>query len=587
MRSFIPSAIAAVATALLAQTAFAATYRVGSGAGCTHTTIQAAITDAVATAADDEIRVSNTSWTGQALAINAAQGAVTLRGGYPNCTFSTPVAGARTLLSGNNADPVLRINASPSVTLRSLDLQGGRSSDNGGGIRYTTSAAATLVLEDTWVRNNNAVAAGGGLSIENANAQLAPDQVRVDLRGASSVLGNMASGGNGIGGGIHCVRASVAIAGSTHVSQNQARKFGGGINADDCKVTIGSTGVAGAVLWANEVEDIGGGAYARGRLASIDIHAIDALQPARVLGNRGYAGAALAANAGAVMRLFDVNVEQNIGVSDAIWVNSYGPGDTTATRFLMQGGIDGAPSAAVPCAEPEACNRFIGNSVDADTGSVIRVRSDAFGQDAALASLRGTRIEGNAGRRLLDVRDAMIDLDGALVVGNTSGSLAYSSLGRLTLRASTIAGNALATGSDILYGPGSCADAQPGTRIERSIVWQPGHRLADFDVDFPVEPDCFRQVIAADFGLLAASPERVVADPQFVDPGAGDYRPAPGSLALDFAPASAADATRDRTPRVLDLADAPNRFGPQDLGAYERITDRIFADGFECESCDH
>ena len=571
-----------VAAVCLASPLSAATYRVGSGAGCTHATIQAAIDAAVATAADDEIRISNTSWTGQALSINAAQGAVTLRGGYPNCSFSTPVAGARSVLTGNNAAPVLRINASTAITLRSLDLQGGRSADNGGGIRYTASAAATLVLEDTWVRNNDAVAAGGGLSIENGNAQLAPDQVRVDLRGASSVLGNIASGGNGIGGGIHCVRASVAIAGSTHVSQNQARKFGGGINADDCKVTIGSIGVAGAVLWANEVEDIGGGAYARGRLASIDIHAIDAQQPARVVGNRGNFGAALAANAGAAVRLFDVNVEQNIGISSAIWINSIGSGDEAGTRFLMQGGIDGAPPAAVACAEPEACNRFIGNSMDVNANSgVVNVRGESVELVSAHVTLQGTRIEGNTGRRLFDVSDALLDLDGALVVGNAAAILIGSYWGKVTVIASTIAGNTLGAGSQFRYVPGNCEDAQPGTRIERSIIWQPGHVLADFDEDFPVDPDCFRHLIAADFSALSASAERVVAEPLFVDPGAGNYHLAPGSPALDFAPANAADATRDRTPRVLDLADAPNRFGPQDLGAYERITDRIFAQGFD------
>ena len=68
MRSFTPFAIAAVAIALLTPPVLGATYRVGSGAGCTHATIQAAIDTAVATAADDEIRISTTSWTGRTAA---------------------------------------------------------------------------------------------------------------------------------------------------------------------------------------------------------------------------------------------------------------------------------------------------------------------------------------------------------------------------------------------------------------------------------------------------------------------------------------------------------------------------------------
>ncbi len=580
MRLTMLFVLTCAATALPAQSASAATYRVGSGASCTHSTIQAAIDDAVASAADDEIRISG-NWTGQALSINAAEGAITLVGGYPGCTFTTPVAGARSVLTGNNAQPVLRINASSRVSLRNLDIQGGRSSDNGGGIRYTTNAAALLAIEDSYVRNNNADVAGGGLSIVNDNVQLAPDQVRVDIRGDSNVLGNAALVAGGMGGGIHCIRASVNISGSTHVSQNRARTFGGGIYAGDCKVAIGSRGVAGAVLWANEVEDVGGGAHATGGLASIEIYTIDALQPARVVGNRAYVGAAVSGNGGAVVRLFDVNVEQNIGNMAAVWINSFASPGAVSTSFLMQGGVDGAPAGAAACADPESCNRFVGNGADGN-GAALWISANWKDQVPALATLRGTRIEGNTGRWTIYVQEAVLDLDGALVVRNTASSaLVNSAAGRIAVTASTIAGNDIGPAQRIIYAPGSCGGPLSGTRIERSIVWQPGHALAGFDTDFPVQPECFRHVIAADFTALAPSPERVVADPQFVDPAAGDYRLAPGSPALDFAPAHAGDATRDRGRRVVDLADAPDRFGSQDLGAYERSTDTIFRSGFD------
>lgn len=586
MRAAIIPAIVLATTMWTCTPAHAATYRVGNGTGCTHATIQAAINAAVATAADDEIRISG-NWTSQALTINAAQGAITLAGGYPGCTFATPVAGARSALTGNNASSVLRINASSAVSLRSLDIQGGRSSDNGGGIRYTATAAATFVLEDSFVRNNNADNAGGGLSIENGNAQLAAEHVQVDFRGDSSVVDNTALGGNGMGGGIHCARASVRMAGSTHVSRNRARKFGGGINADDCKVAIGSRGAAGAVLWANEVEDVGGGAYAIGGQASIDIYTSDPLQPARVVGNRGYLGAALAANAGATVRLFDANIQQNFGRSSVIWVNSFASAGATATRFLMQGGVAGAPSAAVACDDPESCNRLVGNSADATgSGAVLWVGADGVGQVPASATLRGTRIEGNAAYWTMYLREAALDLDGALVVRNTASNvLVRSSAGRIVATASTIAGNTIGAALPVILAPGNCDGTLAGTRIERSIVWQPGRALAEFDADYPIQPDCFRHLMAADFNALQASPDRVVADPRFVDAAVSDYRLAPGSPALDFAPPSASDATRDRGPRVVDLADAPDRFGVQDLGAYERVTDRIFSSGFECESC--
>ena len=80
----------------------------------------------------------------------------------------------------------------------------------------------------------------------------------------------------------------------------------------------------------------------------------------------------------------------------------------------MQGGIDGAPPAAVACAEPEACNRFIGNSMDVNANSgVVNVRGESVESVSAHVTLQGTRIEGNTGRRLFDVSDALLDLDGA------------------------------------------------------------------------------------------------------------------------------------------------------------------------------
>ena len=560
--------------------ALAATYRVGNGAGCTHSTIQAAINAAVAGAADDEIRITTASWTGQALSINAAQGAIALVGGFPGCGSSTPVTGARSVLYGNNTDPVLRINASNAVSMRSLDIQGGRSVDHGGGIRFTALAAATLSLDNTSVRNNNAVA-GGGLSIENGNAVLAPAQVRVDIRGDSNVLGNRASGsGESMGGGIRCVRASVEISGSSHVSQNQAEAHGGGIYADDCVVAIGSSGVIGAVLWANEAGAFGGGAFLRGGLAAIDVFTVDAWRPARILSNRAWHGAGLSVHFGADARLFDVNIEGNVAESAASAAKiSAGSGTDRSSTLLMQGGIEGAPARAVACADPEACNRITGNRSGYDT---LQIDGDDALTLVASARLRGTRIEGNEGAVLFAVDSGRLTLDGTLVTGNTTTStMISSSLSVVTLLASTIAGNTMRAGSRVVYGAGSCGNAQPGTRIERSIVWQPGHPLIDFDIDFPVQPDCFRHLIAADFGALTASPERVVVDPQFIDPGAGNHGLASGSPALDFAPASATETTRDRGPRVVELADAPNRFGPQDLGAYERITDRIFGHGFE------
>jgi len=61
----------------------------------------------------------------------------------------------------------------------------------------------------------------------------------------------------------------------------------------------------------------------------------------------------------------------------------------------------------------------------------------------------------------------------------------------------------------------------------------------------------------------------------------GDFRLSLGSIGVDFAPAAAQTVTRDGGVRVFDIVPTMDRFGPQDLGAYEYAPPLIFADGFE------
>ena len=82
-----------VASALLLTTlpSYAAIYRVGAGAGCTHNALQAAINDAADSPENDEILVSQIqSYTQQALLIDMAQGVLRITGGYANCEASAP-----------------------------------------------------------------------------------------------------------------------------------------------------------------------------------------------------------------------------------------------------------------------------------------------------------------------------------------------------------------------------------------------------------------------------------------------------------------------------------------------------------------
>lgn len=68
-----------------AVSARAAIYSVGTGAGCSHSTVQDAVDAAASNAGLDVVRVSRSvAHTAQAMRISGQQ--LTLDGGYPDCT---------------------------------------------------------------------------------------------------------------------------------------------------------------------------------------------------------------------------------------------------------------------------------------------------------------------------------------------------------------------------------------------------------------------------------------------------------------------------------------------------------------------
>ena len=578
-------AIVVAASLLFALPGSAAVYRVGSGAGCTHASIQAAIGAAAVSAADDEIRLSATlAYSQQALLVDSVQGTLTIAGGYASCVDAAPVADAHTVIDGNGNSPVLRINATRTVALHQLDINGGGTTDRGGGIYATGSDSAVLVLSNTLVRGNQAYA-GGGIAVLNSNANGDPADMQLLLFGGSSVTSNSAVAG----GGLQCIGATVHLFDNAHVSLNTATDYGGGIYALDCRVEIGSRGIGGAVLWANSAGGDGGGLYLYGSRSDADFYTIDALVPARIVGNSASRGGAIAIAREARMRVFDARIEDNAASAQAgaVFVSSEA-GATGDTRFSMQGSSDGALAAAVRCADPESCNRVSGNqALDGGVrrpGAAIVVAAGAA--HTAHAMFHGTRFDGNIGESLARHAGAhgQIAFNGALLVDNDASAALLDAPGAsnsLALVATTVAHNAIGGGHGVIAGAGYCDpnDDVRGTYVHLGIVWQPGHVLIA-SPDAP-QPFCFQYLLGNDFGALPPAAERIVSDPQFRDAPAGDYHLSLGSIALDFAPATAQTATRDGGPRVFDFPNLQDRFGPQDLGAYELSPDPIYADGFE------
>jgi hypothetical protein len=469
--------------------------------------------------------------------------------------------------------------------MRNLDISDGGTADRGGGIHASGGDGAVLVLSDTRVHDNQAYA-GGGIAVVNTDAQGDPGDMQVLLYGDSSVSSNSAVAG----GGIQCIGATVELFDRAHVSLNTASGPGGGVHALDCRVEMRSRGLAGAVLWANVAGTDGGGLYLYGARGDADIYTIDASTPARIVGNGAARGGAIVLSRDARLRLFETNLEDNIAsvAGGAVLVEA--AADATAdTRFTMQGSTDGAPPAAVACADPESCNRVRGNrALDGSVrkpGAAIAVDSPLA--HAAHAMFLGTRFDDNLGASLVRHlgEHGQVAFNGALLVDNDVGGALLDAPGAansLAMVATTIAGNAIGSGRGVVEGAGACdpEDDVRGTYAQLGIVWQPGNPL--IEPTSTLQSGCFRHLLAADFGALPPSSDRiVVGDPLFIDAASGDFRLSPASIAVDFAPATAQTVTRDGGPRVFDFVNFQDRFGPQDLGAYELAPEPIFASGFE------
>ncbi|MBN8481718.1 MAG: hypothetical protein J0L88_09025 [Xanthomonadales bacterium] len=595
----IPSALAGTFAATLALSmspmAHAAIYRIGSGAGCTHATIQAAIDAAVATAEGDEIRLGATQYNVSTLSIGATDGPLTVSGGYASCLATSPAAGQRAVLIGNGSGSVVRVRNVQTLQLANLDIRQG-SATEGGGIDVQGSPSATdidvVALSNTLVRSNGALR-GGGIGVKNTlgtNAQ--PGNLQVLLYGDSSVTSNTATDD---GGGIRCEHATVMLFDRSHVGLNTSSEgAGGGIHGLDCRLQLTSRGVSGngAVLWSNSAPaGLGGGMFLRGSQASVDIMTIDAIVPARIVGNSALAGGGIGVNDAAQVRLYDTILQQNSAAAygGAILVsNGSGVGQS---RLSMLHADAGSPSAAVACADAEACNLVRSNRVDPGTGPFGRAGAGfiafASAPDRVRVDFRGTRFDFNDGTTLahLDGSGARAVFNGALLVDNLStDGLIFAQGGghAIDVSSSTLASNSLGEGNAVIRAAGACS-ASGGLQVRHSIVWQPQRALVEPTA--AIDPACFSHLISADFGVLPAAADRVVADPLFLAAASGNFQVFSASPALDFAPPRATDATRDGAPRVMDLADRTDRFGPQDVGAYERFEDRLFKNGFDCETC--
>lgn len=603
MNHSIRPLFALVLIAALVPASRAAVFTVGSGAGCNHDTIQAAIAAAQNSPGVDVVRISRSAiYAQQELLVDTGQ-ELELVGGYDTCGSATPSGTTTISGAGGNARQVLRVYARDGgvIRLRHLTITGGdnTSDGEGGGIyfegngrlevhdslisqntagygagiyaRSAQAGSASLVFgQNVVVANNTARRSGGGVYV---------DQMFFYMREPGSILmWNVAegAGGGGYGGGLVVLgKAGAAMAsigagvpGLGAIFANTAA-FGGGVAVvTDDPGDIGTVNVsyaevrvypgAGqpvAAIRDNIASQRGGGIFLRPYQDFDDtVRAEARLWNAELDGNSAPEGAAIYAAS-----------------VDSAWDDPMG-----ATVQINSDEADGAAAWPGPleCAQGQFCGSIRDNTArtldgDPTGGAVIHLEQagtfDIGQRDEGRPARGGASLEGNvAGRLVLGGDNVALRIGNTLLADNqvSDALIRREGGGTFSLDGVTLTGNAIGSSHAIALGSGELA-------IRRSMLWQDGHTLLQCG-------SCnktFEYVIASERGSLdgGQTPHVQVRPPRFVDPARGDYTLRAASPAVDYAPASGiADLDALTHPRDADLPFVANWNGPRDVGAFER-----------------
>jgi len=561
-------AILALATAFGAN-AHAAIFTVGTGSGCTHGTIQAAIDAANNSAGADTIRLTRSlTYQPEANTINTAQ-ELTVEGGYATCdqtspdTTDTVVSGA-----GGSHAPVFTITAPTGalIHLRRLNITGGDvdGSGNGGGIRF--EGDGVLVITDTLITQNTA-GYGGGIYAKGTGSHTEL------VLGANVVVSNNTARYDGGGIMSYGVELSMLDAGSNillnHALGTGSYGRGGGlyIYAGDrpSYAYIGSGSGLFGVIYSNDAR-LGGGVAvvsAGTDTAELQLYATDTQYPAAIIANHASekGGGIYVSSSQANAHLWNAVLDGNDASNGAAAYMAAGSG--------LYVNFAGLPAAASGCVVGADCGRITNNTADTSAASQSAIVYGESGTTIQFGYLPTAAPADARGGVLINHNQASSVFGGAgttqihrsVISDNiTSADLITQSTNPLYLIDSTIAGNSIGSGSAILHTVNSAVT------IQRSILWQPGSTsLSRSGGSLAIDHSD-----ASENGSLGGGFAAYSFDPFFIDPAHGDYGLRVGSSAIDLAPAMTGNE-RDALSQARDL-DLPNADvgGTRDIGALER-----------------
>jgi hypothetical protein len=582
--------------------ATAATYTVGIGSGCTHSTFRDALDAATAdaTTGPHVIRLALPTITLADVdyVIADPQRDIEIIGGYTSCATAVPTG--RTVL--NRTQPnrsVLEVrngiaNSRRTITLERLTLQGGNLSTGfGGGIAVTNKA--TVILADATRVESNQAPNGGGVSLLTLTTELT-DGPRLVVAEDSRVCANTASGAgaNGNGGGVYMVGGAELTLLDGEICDNQASRHGGGVYmAGGNRISLGPLagdlvsidGNLAGIAGFNTTTGFGGGVYAGPQSGIVYVNAPtpQAAISLSISNNQANFGGALfaegTATAGGAFSfhelrntLLSTNLARGSGgaveLRNAVdlRLSKFGAGRCQlfgtapcvigiGNRALNTGestsfGAGGFARLSHATGAPRPALRvggalFIDNEDPNGTAAVIDARGDS-----AVRILRSVFTSNSAGglagaRAVVESRsDVLFGYN--TVLDNEVDRLLWVSVGTIN-----------ATGS-ILHAPG----VTPFFGSAGGLLVHGGCLLSHTTAGLPT-------------GVVVAAPQL----------GAG-FEPLLGSAAVDRCGAGVGDTVWPAnidgygftTP--IDIATVPNTGGAWDLGAIEARVD-LFANGFE------
>jgi hypothetical protein len=569
MKLFRTQIIALALSAAFAANAHAAIFIVGTGTGCTHNSIQAAINAATSSPDTDTVRVTRSlAYTAQAITINTSQ-ELTIEGGYATCDQASPDT-TNTVVSGTGGSQasVFSITTATGalIHMRRLTISGGDASggSKGGGIYFYGDGILDLV--HTFITQNSA-GFGGGIYAQGNGSHTEL------VLGADVVISNNTARFSGGGVMSYGVETSISGIGTSillndALGNNNTGGYGGGlyVYAGDrpSYAYVGSGSALGSVIFLNSAVYGGGVAIvsAGTDAAELQLYSDTTDNRAAIKSNSASSvgGGIYVSSAKANARLWNAALDDNLAPNGAAAYMATGSG------FYFN--FNPLPPSAVTCTAGYDCGLITNNNANTDTnpGAIIFGESGTtiqFNRPAAigLPLFGGVQIQGNTAGSIF-AGSADEALTGAVIGNNTtSQDLISHSNQSLYLGDTTIGGNTIGGGSAILRTVNS------DVMISRSILWQPGvtsmsRNGGSLTID---------RTDASENGSLGGAFAVYTFAPRFVDPEHGDFGLRAGSGAIDFAQSLGVANELDTydLPRDKDLPNVNNP-GPRDIGALER-----------------